>query len=137
MNTYLIVTVFLCTVCLGHTFGGIIGINNYQQLIGTQDGNATEECKKDACCLKIIDDIVQCVFDKEDPDTIAKHFFEPKFFCCIIGIEFDCANSIAKSKCETKDRDILLTKIDHDKDLLNEKECQDYKIKQGVTHCDI
>ncbi|XP_054160306.1 uncharacterized protein LOC128958471 [Oppia nitens] len=133
MKTYLIAAVFLCAV-FGHTLG-LFGSNGHQ-LFDSKVGNTTDDCKKDACCLKIIDDVFKCVYDKEDKSTIDKHIKERKFGCCLMGIQFDCANTLAKTKCDKKDADKLKSEIDQVRDLFDQNECKDYKIKTGVTKCE-
>ncbi|XP_054160293.1 uncharacterized protein LOC128958461 [Oppia nitens] len=133
MKIYLIAAVFLCAV-FGHTLG--LFVSNGHQLFDSKVGNTTDDCKKDACCLKIIDDVYKCVYDKEDKSTIEKHIKESKFICCLMGIEFDCVNSLAKTKCDQKDADKLKGEIDQVTKLLDQSECKEHHIKTGVTKCE-
>ncbi|XP_054160425.1 uncharacterized protein LOC128958573 [Oppia nitens] len=127
MNNYLILTVFLCTVCLGHTLG-LFGIND-QQLTGKR-GNSADECKK-----LITNDVANCINAKVDKETIDKHKDENKFMCCFIGIRLDCSTAVAKDKCQTKDYEILKTLNDQTRDDLNLNGCEQYHIITGRTHC--
>ncbi|XP_054160371.1 uncharacterized protein LOC128958526 [Oppia nitens] len=137
-NSILYITLLVCTV-LGYTVA-LYRVNSVPSLLGRHQsmkslvGNTTEDCDHDACCKKVIDDIVKCVFKKISQDDIEKYKDSRKFLCCLLGVEFDCAEDIGKEKCGT-DYDRFKKVVETDKDVLNKNECKEFPVKTGSTKC--